>query len=136
MSKLLQRLNVVAIGSLACALTAVLTVQLWPRVRLLAGFGVDDDPWAGPKTLQVCASHPGDPVRLVKITKAGKEVVPGQYRIPQIKGRSLDNGKALLEWLTDVSFTLRNQSSKSIVSDRLYPTDSTNLHNRRQRRHG
>jgi hypothetical protein len=116
MSKLLERLNVVAICLLGGVLASVLAVQVWPGVRLLAGVGTGDDPRVWPKTLQVYPAHPGDPVRLIRITKGGKEVLPGTYAMPEITGKGLRNGDALKEWLKDASFTLKSQTSKNIVS--------------------
>lgn len=116
MSTVLQRLNLLAVWLLGGVLASVLVVRAWPQARSLAGIGADDDPWAWPNTLQVYPAHAGDPVRLVKITKDGKQLVPGTYRMPKIAGEGLENGDAIMEWLRDASFTLKSQTSKSIVS--------------------
>ena len=129
MSKLLQRLNVLAICLLGSVLASVLAIQVWPGVRLLARSGAGDDPWAWwPKTLQVYPSHPSDPVKLVRIIKDEKELLPGVYKMPQIAGDGLQNGHAVKEWLKDASFTLRSQTARNIVSvgiSVVFPTRST-----------
>ncbi|MBZ5670301.1 MAG: hypothetical protein LAO04_11295 [Acidobacteriia bacterium] len=120
MWKVLQRLNVLAICLLGGVLAAVLVAQIWPRVRALAQADPRDDEWTGqstwPRTLQVYPAHEGDPVKLVKITKAGQELVPGKYELPQIAGDTSQNVDAAKDWLSDVSFTLKSQTPKNIVS--------------------
>jgi hypothetical protein len=69
-----------------------------------------------PKTLQVYPAHPGDPVKLVRIMRDGKEVVPGAYTMPQIAGDLLQDVDAVKKWLIDASFALKSQTSKMIVS--------------------
>ena len=69
-----------------------------------------------PKTLQVYPAHPGDPVKLVRIMKAGKEVVPGTYRMPQIAGDIPQELDGVKEWLKDASFILKSQAAKNTVS--------------------
>jgi hypothetical protein len=55
-------------------------------------------------------------VKLVKIIKDGKEVVPGTYPLPEITGDHFLNPNPLDDWLKDTLLVLRNQSSKDIVS--------------------
>jgi hypothetical protein len=117
MSKLVDRLSVIAIWLLGAVLASVLVARIWPEVRLLARGGApnDDDEWTWPKTLQVYPSHPGDPVRLVRITKDGDEVTPGKYRIPPMEGGTFSGPNPLDDWLRDASFVVRNQSTRNIV---------------------
>jgi len=75
MLKALQRLNVLAIWLLGGLLASVLVARIWPEVRAFARGGGTDDEWAWPNTLQVYPSHPGDPVKLVRIMKGGTEVI-------------------------------------------------------------
>ena len=75
--------------------------------------------WTWPKTLQLSPAHPGDPVKLVKITKGGEELLPGKYEMPQVDGddwQQDDAVKKLMDWLSDISFTLKSQTSKDIVA--------------------
>lgn len=116
MSRVLQRLNVLAIWLLGGVLASVLVARIWPTGRPLAQASAPDNKWAWPLTLQVYPAHPGDPVMLVRITKDGKEVVPGRYRMPQIVGDGFQDVDAVKEWLRDASFALKNQSSKNVVS--------------------
>jgi len=120
MSKLLERLNVLAICLLGGVLASALVAQVLPGVRPPAGSVAESEmyerEWAWPKTLQVYPSHPGDPVKLVRIMKDGKEIVPGTYRMPEIAGDDSHQVDAVKDWLKDASFTLRSQTSKNIVS--------------------
>ncbi|MGD0694771.1 MAG: hypothetical protein ABSB82_07935 [Terriglobia bacterium] len=131
MSRLIQRLSVIAIWSLSAVLASVLVIRIWPGAHLLAGAREADDEWTWPKTLQVYPSHPGDPVRLIKIMKAGEEVVPGIYRIPQIAVHGGQEIDAVKNWLSDASFTLRSPASKTIVSVGIsvtFPVRLTDMH--------
>lgn len=116
MSRVLERLNVLAIFVLGGVLASVLLAQIPPGTRPSARGVAADDVGVWPKTLQVYPSHSGDPVRLVRIMKDGKEVVPGTYRMPEIAGDMFQNEDAFKEWLRDASFTFKSQTSKSIVS--------------------
>jgi len=116
MSKLLQRLNVLAICLLGGALASVVVARIWPQTGLPARADGPDAEWTWPKTLQVYPSHSGDPVKLIRIMKDGKEVVPRTYTIPRITGDGFQNVDAVKEWLRDASFTLKSQTSKDIVS--------------------
>jgi hypothetical protein len=122
MSRVLQRLNVLATCLLGGVLGAVLVVQIWPQVRALAQGPMsaqaakEEAEFTWPKTLQVTPAHAGDPVELVRIAKGGEELVPGKYKLPQIAGNNFDNVKAVEEWVRDVSFTLKSHASKGVVS--------------------
>ncbi len=116
MSKLLQHLNMLAICLLGGVLASVLLAQIRPGTLPSARAVAAEDEWVWPKTLQVYPAHPGDPLKLVKVTKAGKELLPGVYRIPEIAGDFWQNLDAVKGWLTDISFTLKSQTSKNIVS--------------------
>ena len=116
MSRLLQRLNVLAIWLLSGVLASVLAARIWPLAGQFARAGATDDERAWPKTLQVYPSHGVDPVTLIRIMKDGKQVGPERYTVPHIAGDGFQNVDAVKEWLRDVSFTLKSQTSKSIVS--------------------
>ncbi len=118
MSKMLQRLNVLVISLLAVVLASVLVAQILPGTRPLARPGMTkwEAEWTWPKTLQVCPSEPGDPVKLVRILKDGKEIVPGTYRMPEVSGDHFADPNPLDDWLKDMSFVLENDASKNIVS--------------------
>jgi len=116
-SRVHQRLNVLAICLLGGVLGAVLVVQIWPHGRALAQAGMkEEDEWTWPKTLQVYAAQPGDPVKLVKITKGGEELLAWKYKMPQIAGDASQIVAAVKDWLSDVSFTLKSQTSKNIAA--------------------
>ncbi len=115
MSKVLQRLNVLAIWLLGGALALVLVAQIWPGGRPLARAGAPDDEGAWPKTLEVYPPHPGDPVKLVRIMKGGKEILPGAYRMPELVGDHFSGPNPFADWLSDTSFVVRNQASRNIV---------------------
>lgn len=117
MSQVLGRLNVLATWLLGGVIASVLVVQAWPEVRALAGIGQDEAQWTWPKTLQVYPAYPGDPVRLVRITKNGTELVPGSYTMPQITGDDIFTvHDAVKEWAKDLSFTVKSRAAKKIVS--------------------
>ncbi len=116
MSKVLHRLNTLAICLLGGVLGAVLVAQVWPRSRALAQAGEAYDERQWPQTLQVYPSHPADPVKLVKIMKAGEELVPGEYEMPKVAGDTIENSDASRAWAKDLSFIVESQTSKNIVS--------------------
>lgn len=116
MSRLIPRLNLLAICLLAAVVGCVLVAQVRPQPPATARAQAKDNDWEWPKTLEVCPSRPGDPVMLVKIIKGGQEVVPAMYRMPEVSGDASANDNAFNDWLKDASFVLENQTSKSIVS--------------------
>ncbi|MGD0224574.1 MAG: hypothetical protein ABSF71_19765 [Terriglobia bacterium] len=119
MCKLIPRLNLVAIcllaGVLAAVLVRVLAAQMRPQSAAVAALAKEHD-WVWSKTLQVCPTQRGDPVKLVRIIKDGKEVVPGVYPLPDIVGDHFLHPNPLDDWLKDTLLVVRNQSSKNIVS--------------------
>ena len=113
MTKLLQRLNIVAICLLGGVLASVVVAQIKPGVHPTAQAASPDEEGVWPRTLQVSPSERGDPVRLVRILKGDKEIVPGTYMMPEA---SSPYPNPLDDWLKDMSFVLENDSSKNIVS--------------------
>jgi hypothetical protein len=107
---------VLAICLLGGVLVSVLLAQVRPGTLPSAKARAVEDEWVWPKTLQVYPSHPGDPVKLVRILKDGKEVAPGTYTMPQIAGDIPQDLDGVKEWLKDASFTLKSGTSKTIVS--------------------
>ncbi|MGD0227562.1 MAG: hypothetical protein ABSF71_35050 [Terriglobia bacterium] len=107
MSKILPLLNVLVISLLALVLTSVLVAQIKPGVQPTAQAGSADEEGVWQKTLQVSPSEPGDPVRLVRIMKDGKEIVPGSYIMPEA---SSPFPNPVEDWLTDMSFGAKNGS--------------------------
>ena len=133
MSRLLQRLNLLAILLLGGTLASVLVVRMWPAARLVGQIRSPEGQWDWWKTLHVCPSHPGDPVKLVKILKDGKEIVPGTYKIPEASGDMFQVRDALTDWLRDISFVLKNESPKTVVAVGMavvFPTRRTDYDNR------
>jgi len=63
--------------------------------------------------IDIDQEHPTDAVRFVRITVGGTEVLPGRYQKPYLPGKPL---LADDHWLEDLSFTLKNRTSKMIVS--------------------
>ncbi len=117
MPKTLQRLNVLAIFVLGIVLTSVVVAQIKPAIRPTAQADSPDEEGAWPKTLQVCPSEPGDPVKLVRILKGDQEIVPGTYMIPEVSAPIGGDLVGPLDgWLKDTSIVLENDSSKVIVS--------------------
>jgi hypothetical protein len=130
MSRALQRLNLLALSVLAAVLGCVLVAQTWPGVAQLARVRPPENKWDWPETLQVYPSHPGDPVKLVRIMKDGEEVVPGTYRMPEIAGDGSQAVDAVNDWLKDASFVLRSQTPKTIISvgmSVVFPARETDL---------
>jgi len=116
MSRLLQHLNVIAICLLGGVLASLLLAQVRPGARPSARPDKAEVEGVWPKTLRVYPAHQGDPVKLVRIMKDGKEVVPGTYTMPQIAADAHQDAEAVKEWLRDVSFTLKSEASKTIAS--------------------
>jgi hypothetical protein len=115
--KVLRRLNVLAICLLGGVLASVLVAQVVPRARPIAGQRVprEEDEWPWPQTLRVYPSHPGDPVKLIGITKDGKEVEPGTYRIPVMADDTFGGPNPFDRWLQDVSFVVTSETPRKIV---------------------
>jgi len=116
MSRPLDRLNVLAIWLLGGVLAPVLLAQNQSGTRSLTRVEQEEQEWVWPAPLEVYPAHPGDPVKLVRTMKDGKELVPGTYGIPQIAGTDDEDVDAVKEWLHDASFILKSQTSKNIVS--------------------
>lgn len=117
MSKLLERLNLIAVCLLGGVLAAVMVAQVLPGGQIPERYLERAKSVDWPKTLQLAPAHKGDPVRLVKILKAGIPLVPGQYKLPRILGHYFDYEKGpVAQWLGDMSFVVANQGTKSIVS--------------------
>jgi len=117
MSKLLQRLNLLATCVLGGVLASLLVAQIRPGAPApaRARAPLDEKQWPWPETLQVYPSHPGDPVKLVRIVKTGKEIVPGTYRIALMAADQFSGPNPLDDWLRDASFVVRNEASRNIV---------------------
>jgi hypothetical protein len=117
MSKVLQRLNVLAICLLGGVLATVVLAQIRPGPR--PSTRVDElmeKDWTWPKTLQVHPADDGDPVELVRILIDGQEAVPGAYIMPAIAGDNSHVMDAVQQWSKRVSFALKSQTTKNIVS--------------------
>ena len=115
MLKALQRLSVLAIWLLGGVLAAGLAAQISPRGRAPAQDEWSGDAWPWPQTLQVYPANPGDPVKLVRIMKDGKEVFPGTYIRPEMSEDYSSSSNPVEDWLRDASFVLKNQTWKTIV---------------------
>lgn len=118
-SKVRQRLRVLAIWLLSGVLAPTPVARIWPQEGHLARADVQDRQdrnvrW--PETLQLHPWRADDPVRLVRISKDGKELMPGKYRLPRIAGKGSEDVKAVKQWLDELSFVLRSETSKNIVS--------------------
>jgi hypothetical protein len=72
--------------------------------------------WTWPRTLQVYPAQPGDPVKLIGIIKAGQEIIPGKYSLPEITGDHFMTPNPMDDWLKDTTFVLENQIPKTVVS--------------------
>ncbi|HEV2492315.1 MAG TPA: hypothetical protein VG204_04510 [Terriglobia bacterium] len=72
---------------------------------------VDDGP--GAKSVVIDPENRWEAVRILRITDAGQDVLPGRYIGPSyLPGRRFLAGD---DWFKDLSFTLRNRTSKTIV---------------------
>jgi hypothetical protein len=69
-----------------------------------------------PETLTLCPALARDPVKLLKVFKAGLQLQPGKFELPKIAGDDFETPRAVQQWLRDVAFTLKSEASKSIVS--------------------
>jgi hypothetical protein len=55
-------------------------------------------------------------VKLIRIIKAGREIVPGKYELPEISSDHFIRPNPMDDWLKDTSFVVQNQSTKGVVS--------------------
>ena len=130
MSRLLRTFGLLAICLLSGVLALVFVARVRSAARAFARPFVPDGEAMWPEKLRVYPSHPGDPVTVVRITQGGRELTPGTYRMPEIAGDLGQCGEAVKAWLAGASFTLANQTSKTIVSvgiGAMFPTRRTDL---------
>jgi hypothetical protein len=66
----------------------------------------------GAKTVDIYTEFRRDAVRIVRIAEAGQDVLPGRYQGPYLPGKLFLAGD---HWLKDLSFTLKNRTSKNVV---------------------
>lgn len=116
MSRLLQALNLAAICLLGGVLASVLVVRARPQAHARALAEKSDISWPMPETLQLYPAHPGDPVKLVGITKGASQIELGKYRVPVLEADTFSGPNPFDDWLKDASFVVRNQTSTRIVS--------------------
>ena len=68
----------------------------------------------GPRARDVVIEpeSPWDAVKILRITDAGQDILPGRYLSPYLPGKQFI---AADDWEKDLSFTLKNRTSKTIV---------------------
>jgi hypothetical protein len=132
MSKLLRRLVLVGTALLVIALALSVAFTILTLVGLVPAVSAHDNPAEGTKTLVIDRLYRTDPIEVVKVLGAGKEaeVVPhspeannwvliydgGHYtaRAPAV-GAAFYRFQSDDNWLSTLSFVLKNRTSKRIV---------------------
>jgi len=136
MSKLLDRLTLVALCVLGAVLASLLIVEGWHRVRVVPIVRAQGDPTGGNKTVLVNKTRRLDPIEVVKVLEGGKEVAPGDPSQddlnwlmpkdlplrPARQFRTAYKFPAGESWLRDLSLVLLNRTSKNIVHVSMHVT--------------
>ena len=120
MLKLIRYLNFIALGLLASVLTCVIGVRVWPHVHAVAAVQAQGNT----KTVIINQLYRTDPIEVVKVLAAGKEAevgIPSQNELQWLRsGLQVHEWRAAYRlqsddnWLSNLSFVLRNRTSKRI----------------------
>src|SRR5208337_268415 len=113
MEKGLQWLSLVACFLLGTVIACVLMVQNWHKVSVIPVVKAQDAPVAGKKYVDVEPDSPRFAARVVKVTVGSQVVTPGYFRYH--KGPSGAPFQAGDDWLKEMTFTIKNRSSKTFV---------------------
>ena len=114
MPKGLQWGTLAACLLLGTVVTCVLTVQNWNKVSVVRVVKAQDAPTAGPKYVDVEVDSPRFAARVAKVAVGKQVVTPGYYHNP--RGPSAVPFQAGDDWLKELTFTIKNRSSKKFVS--------------------
>jgi hypothetical protein len=95
------------------AIACLLLVQDWNKVSVVPVVKAQDAPVAGKKYVDVEQDSPRFAARVVKVTVGNQIVIPGEFR-PH-KGPSGVPFQAGDDWLKELTFTIKNRSSKTFV---------------------
>jgi len=101
MLKVIKPRIVVVLCLMALVLSSELLVQIWPGVRLLhAG-----EPRS--KLVECLHTRRRDAVKVIKITEAGEEIVPGEYQgVYQMADKLGQPFVSGVDWIKNLSFTV------------------------------
>jgi hypothetical protein len=88
-------------------------VQNWNKVSVVPVVNAQDAPVAGSKYVEIEPDWAGDSARVVRVTVAKQVVTPGHFN-PH-KGPSGVPFQAGDDWLKQLTFTIKNRSSKKFV---------------------
>ena len=113
MVKGLQWLSLVACFVLGAVIACVLMVQNWNKVSVVPVVNAQDAPVAGKKYVDVEQDSPRFAARVAKVTVGNQVVIPGEFH-PH-KGPSGVPFEAGDDWLKELTFTIKNRSSKTLV---------------------
>jgi len=113
MLKRLQWITSAACVLLGTVLACVLMVQSWNKVSVVPVVKAQDAPEAGKKYVDIEQDSPRFAAKVVKVTVGSQVVVPGGFR-PH-KGPFGVPFEAGDDWLKEMTFTIKNESSKTLV---------------------
>ena len=113
MEKGLQWVSLIACCLLGTVIACVLVVQNWSKVTVVPTVKAQDTPPAGAKYVEVDQDSPRYAAKVVKVMVGNQVVTPGEFR-PH-KGPSGVPFQAGDDWLKELTFTIKNRSSKTFV---------------------
>lgn len=102
----------VAVCVLGATLTASLIVENWPTGHVIPIVQAQDDHPAGARVIEIEPPMTSGAVETVSITVGKEQISPGIYRNPQQPGKRFQADE---NWLKNLRFVLKNQTSKTIV---------------------
>jgi hypothetical protein len=88
-------------------------VQNWNKVSVVPVVKAQDNPMPGAKYVDIELDSPRYAAKVVKVTVGRQVVTPGYYHNP--KGPFAVPFQAGDDWLSELTFTIRNRSSKTFV---------------------
>ena len=113
MLKGLQWLSLVACYALGTIIACVVLVQNWDNMNLVPLARAQDISVNKPKFVEIQPDIPCEAARVVKVTVGTQDVTPG-FRRPH-HGPSGPPFQAGDDWLKDMTFTIRNRSTRTLV---------------------
>jgi len=115
MLKGLQWVSLAACCLLGAVIVCVLMVQYWDKVSVVPVVRAQSALMGGSKIVEVEQDSPRFGARVVKVTVGNQVVTPGFYDPHDRRPSSAVPFQAGDDWLKEMTFTIKNRSSKTFV---------------------